>query len=529
MKAFADLYRRLDDTTCNRRKVDAMAAYFRSTPAADAVWAVRFLMGRKPRRGVSTRHLIQWAAEAAGVPDWLFEASRNVVGDLAEAATLLLPAARRESERPLHEWIENRLLPLGGMAPENRRNAVLEAWEEMGDSQRLVWNKLVTGGVRVGVSQGLVVQALEAASGVDAAVIAHRLAGERPATAQAYREILSPDTRDADISRPYPFCLACPLVGAVEALGPPALWQAEWKWDGIRAQAIRRGGRVFIWSRGEELVTGTYPEIAEAAARLPDGTVLDGEIVPWKEGRPLPVSELQRRIGRKAAGKKLLQEVPTVFLACDLLESDGKDRRGRPLAQRRETLSGVLSACGDDRLILSALVEAASWEGLAALRAQARQRGAEGFVLKRRDSVYGAGRHRGGWWKWKVDPFSVDAVLVYAQRGRGGRAGLCTDYTFALRRGEALVPFARAYSGLSDAEIREVHRFIRHNTVERFGPVRAVRPELVFEIAFEGIRASSRHKSGVAVRFPRIARWRRDKKAEEADALETLTALSRAK
>ena len=502
-----------------------MVNYFRRAPAEDAIWTVSFLIGRKPRQVVPTRELMKWAAELAGVPEWLFEASYDVVGDLAETITLLLPDSRRTSDRPLHQWVQQNLLPLRRMDPERRRSEILDAWARMDESQRFVWNKLITGGFRVGVSQRLVVRALERLSGIDAAVISHRLMGEWPATVDTYRRILSTDTRDADISRPYPFYLAYPLGGDLSALGALDHWQVEWKWDGIRGQIIRRSGEVFIWSRGEELVTHKYPELAEEAARLPDGTALDGEILPWKEGRPLPFSELQRRIGRKTAGRKLLQEVPTAFLAYDLLEFGRKDRRGWDLARRRKRLKQVLSKLPGSCLMVSPVVTVGSWEELAILRGDARRRGVEGFMLKRLDSVYQVGRRRGSWWKWKVDPLTVDAVLIYAQRGHGRRAGLYSDYTFAVRQGETLVPFAKAYSGLSDAEIRQVDRFIQRNTLERFGPVRSVRPELVFEIAFEGIWASSRHKSGVAVRFPRILRWRRDKKAEEADSIETLTSL----
>jgi len=525
MKAFADLYRSLDETTSINRKIYAMVAYFRHTQAQDAIWAVSFLIGRKPRQVVPTRKLMQWAAELAEVPEWLFEASYDVVGDLAETITLLLPHAPRTSSRPLHEWVERILLPLRKMEPESQRSEILNAWSEMNESQRFVWNKLITGGFRVGVSRRLVVRALERFSGIDAAVLTHRLMGEWQATADTYRRILSPDTRDADISRPYPFYLAYPLDDNLGDLGPLDCWQVEWKWDGIRGQVIHRSRQVFIWSRGEELVSEKYPELAEAAALLPDGTVLDGEILPWKEGRPLPFSELQRRIGRKTAGKKLLREVPTAFLAYDVLEFGGEDQRPKALLQRRKILSQMLSNLSANRLIVSPVVAARTWQDLQALREESRRRGVEGFMLKRLDSAYQVGRRRGDWWKWKIDPLTADAVLIYAQRGHGRRAGLYTDYTFAVRQGKSLVPFAKAYSGLSDDEIRQVDRFIQRNTLERFGPVRSVRPELVFEIAFEGIQESSRHKSGVAVRFPRIVRWRRDKKIEEADTIETLKSL----
>ncbi len=525
MKAFSDLYRSLDETTSTNRKIDAMVNYFRRAPAEDAIWAVSFLIGRKPCQVVPTRRLMQWAAELSGVPEWLFDASYDVVGDLAETITLLLPGATGTSNRPLHEWVDRQLLPLRGMDPDQQRREVLRAWNMMDESQRFVWNKLITGGFRVGVSRRLVVRALERFSTIDAAVISHRLMGEWPATPETYSRILSPDTRDADISRPYPFYLAYPLQNNLADLGSLDRWQVEWKWDGIRGQVIKRNDQVFIWSRGEELVTEKYPELAEDAALLPDGTVLDGEILPWKEDRPLPFSELQRRIGRKTVGKKLMMAVPTAFLAYDVLEFGGEDRRQEALLERRKMLSQVLSDFPGTHLIISPVVEARSWGELAVLREESRRRGVEGLMLKRLDSVYEVGRRRGSWWKWKIDPLTADGVLIYAQRGHGKRAGLYTDYTLAVWQGETLVPFAKAYSGLSDEEIRQVDRFIQRNTVERFGPVRSVRPELVFEIAFEGIQKSPRHKSGIAVRFPRIIRWRRDQKPQEADTIDTLKSL----
>jgi DNA ligase-1 len=319
--------------------------------------------------------------------------------------------------------------------------------------------------------------------------------------------------------------LAYPLADNLVDLGPLDHWQVEWKWDGIRGQVIKRSHQVFIWSRGEELVSEKYPELADAATQLLDGTVLDGEILPWKDDRPLPFSQLQRRIGRKTVGKTLLKEVPTAFLAYDILESNGVDQRQQPLSQRRNLLAQTLLNFPNNRFILSPLVTAHTWHDLEILHGESRRRGVEGFMLKRWDSIYQVGRRRGDWWKWKIDPLTADAVLIYAQRGHGKRAGLYTDYTFAVYQGDSLVPFAKAYSGLSDKEIREVDRFIQRNTLERFGPVRSVRPELVFEIAFEGIQESSRHKSGLAVRFPRISRWRRDKKIEEIDTIERLKTL----
>ncbi len=525
MNRFATLYTALDETTKTNAKVAALVDYFQAAPAKDAIWAVSFLIGRKPRQIVPTRKLRQWAAELAGIPDWLFDASYDVVGDLAETITLILPVSSSTSPRLLHHWIVNSLLPMRNKEEKIQREEILAAWHQMDNAQRFVWNKLITGGFRVGVSQKLVTRALARFSGIDEAVIAHRLMGNWEPNEEYFAQILSADTEDADISRLYPFYLAYALDEDIDKLGDVRQWQAEWKWDGIRAQVIKREGQVFIWSRGEELVTEKYPEIQAAAAGLPDGTVIDGEILPWKDDRPLHFSELQRRIGRKTVGKKLLADVPVILMAYDLLEHDGMDVRGEPLGWRDKRLSGLISRLEDDRIIHSPKVSGETWDALTEFKDDARRHGVEGLMLKKKDSPYRVGRRRGDWWKWKVDPLTVDAVLIYAQRGHGRRSGLYTDYTFAVWDNEGLVPFAKAYSGLTDQEIRRVDRFIRQNTIERFGPVRSVKPELVFEIAFEDIRRSTRHKSGVAVRFPRMARWRTDKAIQDADSLETIKAL----
>jgi DNA ligase-1 len=526
MKAFAELYASLDETTKTNEKLEALVRYFSSAPPADAAWAVYFLSGRKPRQVVPTRRLCEWAAELAQVPEWLFNECYDAVGDLGEVIALLLPPPEKATAVPLHKWVGEVLLPLRNAEEPIQRAQIERAWEEMSGKQRFVWNKLLTGSFRVGVSQRLITRALALVSGIDAAVIAHRLMGHWEPTPEFFASLVAADTRDAHASRPYPFFLAFALEDGPASLGDMADWQAEWKWDGIRAQLIRRQGRVFLWSRGEELVTDRYPEVAEAGALLPDGTVIDGELMPWKDGRALPFSQLQRRIGRKTLGAKLLEEVPVVLVAYDLLEHEGRDARDQPLEWRRARLAALVEempAAG--RILLSPVIEADSWEALAELRACCRERQVEGLMLKRRVSPYRVGRQRGDWWKWKVDPYTIDAVLVYAQRGHGRRASLYTDYTFAVWDGDRLVPFAKAYSGLTDAEIRKVDAFVRNNTVEKFGPVRAVKPELVFELAFEAIQRSSRHKSGIAVRFPRMARWRTDKTVEEADRLETIRAM----
>ena len=523
MKAFAELYAALDETTKTNAKIAALKRYFETAQPEDAAWAVNFLIGRRPKRLLESRKLAQWAIEESGVPDWLFGECFHAVGDFAETIALLLPPAASSTSLPLHYWVGERLLPMRDADDETKRGWLVAAWREMDERQRFAWNKLITGEFRVGVSQNLVVRAVAEVSGRPPEAVAHRLMGEWQPTAEFWRQLLATDTRDADASRPYPFYLAYPLEGEVEDLGEIHQWQIEWKWDGIRAQLIRRHSLTFLWSRGEELITERFPELEALGARLPEGTVIDGEIMPWKHGEPLAFAQMQRRIGRKILGQKILAEVPVVLVGFDVLELGGEDVRERPMEWRRARLEETTPP--ESALVASPIVRVASWDELKQLRQESRRRKVEGFMLKRLGSPYRVGRRRGDWWKWKIEPYSVDAVLIYAQPGHGRRASLFTDYTFGVWDAGKLVPFAKAYSGLSDEEIRQVDAFVRRNTTERFGPVQVVKPELVFELAFEGIQRSSRHRSGIAVRFPRMARWRHDKKPEEADTIETIRAL----
>ena len=527
MKLFTELYVELDQTNKTNEKVEAMRFYFERAAPADAAWAFYFLSGRKPRQIVPSRFLREWAIEMSGIPDWLYLESRDTVGDGAETSALLLPNNSKIDETPLHVLVEQQLLPLRGSDPATQREAVTDAWSRMNYSQRLVYNKLISGAFRVGVSQQLVVRALSQLSELPSDVITHRAMGDWEPTEEFFAHLIDPqmDTDETPIARPYPFHLAHQIDTQPHELGDISDWQAEWKWDGIRAQVIKRKGEVFIWSRGEELITDRFPEIADAASTLPDGTVLDGEILPWIEDRVMPFTELQRRIGRKNLSAKILSEVPVILQVYDLLEINGNDVRALDFRSRREMLEQLIALLPPESqgvFRTTEVVEAADWNDLASRREQSRELGVEGFMLKRRESPYRTGRHRGDWWKWKVDPLTVDAVLIYAQKGSGKRSNLFTDYTFAVWRDGELVPFAKAYSGLTDAEIRVVDRFVRANTIETFGPVRSVKPELVFEIGFEAIQKSTRHKSGVAVRFPRILRFREDKTIEQADSIETI-------
>lgn len=524
MKAFAGLYAALGRTTSTNDKLAAMQEYFKAAAPADAAWAVYFLSGHKPRQVVPSRKLLAWAAETARIPEWLAGESLDAVGDLAEAVTLLLPPNNVSDPRPLHEWVEQRLLPLREMPEAHQRAALESAWHALDDAQRLVWNKLIAGSLRIGVSQQSVMRALAQVSGLDIKTIAHRMMGQWQPSAAFFEQLIHPDDASVGQSHPYPFFLCYALDQPPEQLGDIEAWAAEWKWDGIRAQLIKRNGEIFLWSRGEELIGERFPEIVSAATQLDHDFVIDGEILSWANGQVLPFGRLQRRIGRKKLTPALLKEIPAVLMSYDLLELSGADLRAEPFAKRRAALENLLAGFNDN-IILSPLIEARDWDELAALRQRSREFQVEGFVLKEKQSQYGAGRRRGAWWKWKVDPYTIDAVLIYAQSGHGRRASLYTDYTFGIWRDGALVPFAKAYSGLSDDEIREVDRYIRANTVERFGPVRAVKPELVFELAFEAIQRSTRHKSGIAVRFPRMLRWRRDKTPIDADSLTTIEAM----
>jgi len=545
MKAFAALYQALDASTSSLVKQAALQRYLRDAPPADAAWAVYFLAGGKPRQLVPVKLLRLLAQEAAGLPAWLFEESYQAVGDLAETIALLLPPAEDAHDLGLAAWVGQHLLPLRGLAPDELTARLRAQWRQLASQERLVYFKLITGAFRVGVSRLAVTQALAAVGGLPATQVAQRLMGythpgARP-DAAAYLALVAPHDAHAPDARrggqPYPFFLAHPLALPTEqfdeALGATADWVAEWKWDGIRAQLVRRAGRSWLWSRGEELITDRFPELARLGDALPDGTVIDGEIVVWRDGRVQPFAALQTRVGRKTLGARLLRETPAALIAYDLLEAQGQDLRGQPFAQRRAQLEALADTLAHPTLVLSPRLEAPTWHALAETRAQARERGVEGLMLKQRQSAYGVGRTReaGTWWKWKIDPMSVDAVLIYAQRGHGRRASLYSDYTFAVWDAppeapeRQLVPFAKAYSGLSDAEMAQVDARIRRSTIESFGPVRSVTPTMVFELGFEGISRSTRHKSGIAVRFPRMLRWRQDKPVQEADTLQTLAAL----
>jgi DNA ligase-1 len=544
MREFASLYDELDATTSTTRKLAALKRYFDRAQPANGAWAVYFLAGGKPRQIVPAKLLRQFSAEMAGIPEWLFDECYQSVGDLAETIAHILPPPRYRSEAGLAEWMEQRLLPLRGQAPEVVRTALFTYWNELDTQERFLLAKLISGSFRVGVSKLLVIRALSEIAGVDKKIIAQRMMGWTEGTAlpdpDRYNRLLAVQAESDELvqgGQPYPFFLAHPLQVEPQALGDIRRWQVEWKYDGIRAQLVQRSGQRWLWSRGEELISDRFPEIS--GIPLPEGTVLDGEILIWKNDKPASFADLQKRIGRIKVSARILADFPAVFIVFDLLEQDGQDMRQTAQAERRRRLEEVVHSISAPNLILSPLVEASDWETLGKIRESSRSGAVEGLMLKANDSAYGVGRTKdaGIWWKWKIDPYTVDAVLVYAQKGHGRRASLYTDYTFAVwggaedregadvaqdARKRKLVPFAKAYSGLTDREIARVDALIRKTTIEKFGPVRSVIPSLVFEIGFEGIARSTRHKAGIAVRFPRMLRIRDDKTVDEADTLETL-------
>src|ERR1700722_16149830 len=545
MKRFTQLFKELDRTNRTNEKVAALESYFRDAPPEDAAWALYFLSGRKVPRAISSTNLRAIATEEAQLAPWLMDECYQAVGDLAETLALILPRPKLDLSWPLHQLVEERLLPLqnGG---QNSRVLLVQTWRELNDSERFVWNKLITGSFRVGVAQTLVARALAAVAGMEPAIMAHRLMGRWQPTVEDFKRIIDgKDAIEQEVARPYPFFLASPLSGLPSELGDLHDWQIEWKWDGIRGQLIHRQDQVLVWSRGDEMLNDTFPEIVELGEALPAGTVLDGEILVWQNEMPQPFGLLQRRLGRKTVSTKVRSQLPVVFLAFDVLEWQGQDWRHRPLKERHQQLEKIIqetmSAASTEGksspailetpdlfehlspsqkvqlpLRLSSVVQVGSWEELDRLRRESRARHVEGIMLKSLSSQYGVGRQRGDWWKWKIEPLLMDAVLINAQLGHGRRASLYTDYTFGVWHAGKLVPVAKAYSGLDDEEIAEVDKFVRANTEDKFGPIRVVKPELVFELAFEAIQKSSRHKAGVAVRFPRMNRWRHDKKPEDA-------------
>jgi DNA ligase-1 len=524
MKRFAKLIQQLELSNKTNDKIAALVDYFNHADDKDKVWVIALFTGKKPKRPIKSALLKYWAIDITETPEWLFAESYSNVGDLSETIALLLPTAENTSDFQLHKWIED-LHDLEGKNDETKKDFILNAWNKLENQERFIFNKLISGNFRIGVSNKMLVNALAKQSSLDSAQVMHSIMGKWDPYEITFHELINGIHVNTDNSWPYPFCLAYALEQEPEKLGDISEWQAEWKWDGIRGQIVKRNGELFIWSRGEELVTEQFPELHFMIDVLPDGVVLDGEILAVQDKQVLSFSTLQQRLNRKTINKKQLEDAPIGFFVYDILEYETKDFREEPLNVRRKILEQLIGNLDESPVIISPVINCNTWEELAELRQTSRSINSEGIMLKKLSSHYHSGRKRGDWWKWKINPYTVDAVMIYAQKGSGRRANFFTDYTFAVRDGENLVTIAKAYSGLTDKEIKEVNSFVTRNAIEKFGPVRTVKPELVFEIAFEGIAESKRHKAGLALRFPRILRWRKDKKADEINTLEDLRQL----
>ena len=524
MKEFATLIHALDSSNKTNLKKEAVLHFFREASDKDKLWFLALMTGKRPKRSIAVKDLKNWTLEITEIPEWLFIESYAAVGDLSETLALLLPSASQLIEKSLSDWMDE-IIALQNASIAEKKAFVLRSWNGLSTVERFIFNKLLGGSFRLGISAKGLINALAQYTGTEASAVAHSIMGDWNPHEVEFEKLIHGTYSDTNLSKPYPFCLAYPIEKEPEELGSIKTWQVEYKWDGIRGQLIKRSGDIHIWSRGEELVTAQFPEITAALSQWSGSFVLDGEILAVKDDRVLNFSELQKRINRKTIPKALREEVPISVYLYDLLELNGMDLRQEPLAYRRVQLEELYAANPGTILKLSPLIYAEDWTALQQIQTAARELNSEGIMLKKMDSPYYAGRKKGGWWKWKVNPMSIDAVLIYAQKGSGRRSAHYTDYTFAVKDGDQLVTIAKAYSGLTDKEILEVSRFVKQNSLEKFGPVRTVRPELVFEIAFEGIGYSKRHKSGVALRFPRILRWRKDKTAAEIDTLDDIKQL----
>ena len=526
MKTFAQLITSLESTNKTNAKIDAMVHYLQTAPENDKLWFLALFTGKRPKRPVNTNLLKLWALEITQLPEWLFLESYSSVGDLGETLSLILPPPENEIDKSLSQWMSE-LIDLKDKTEEEKRIYVIESWNGLDYTERFIFNKLIGGSFRIGVSKKLLINALSRYSEIDSSQLMHSIMGKWNVEEENFEDLISGTNINPDNSKPYPFCLAYPMEKEIHELGNPEDWQAEYKWDGIRGQLIKRNNEVFLWSRGEELVTPQFPELVSALEKMEGDFVLDGEILGVVDNQVLNFNELQKRLNRKTITAKMLKEIPVKSFVYDILEFNGEDLREKPLSERRAILEKLINENPHENIKLSEIIQYKNWEELTEIRSNSRENNSEGLMLKQKNSHYHSGRKKGDWWKWKVDALTIDAVLIYAQKGSGRRSGYYTDYTFAVKKEDQLVTIAKAYSGLTDKEIMEVSKFVTKNSLEKFGPVRTVKPELVFEIAFEGIGYSNRHKSGVALRFPRIVRWRRDKKVDEIDDIEEVKKLIR--
>ena len=526
MKTFAQLITSLESTNKTNAKIDAMVHYLQTAPENDKLWFLALFTGKRPKRPVNTNLLKLWALEITQLPEWLFLESYSSVGDLGETLSLILPPPENEIDKSLSQWMSE-LIDLKDKTEEEKRIYVIESWNGLDYTERFIFNKLIGGSFRIGVSKKLLINALSKYSEIDSSQLMHSIMGKWNVEEENFEDLISGTNINPDNSKPYPFCLAYPMEKEIHELGNPEDWQAEYKWDGIRGQLIKRNKEIFLWSRGEELVTPQFPELVSALENMEGDFVLDGEILAVVDNQVLNFNELQKRLNRKTITAKMLKEIPVKSFVYDILEFNGEDLREKPLSERRAILEKLINENPHENIKLSEIIQYKNWEELTEIRSNSRENNSEGLMLKQKNSHYHSGRKKGDWWKWKVDALTIDAVLIYAQKGSGRRSGYYTDYTFAVKKEDQLVTIAKAYSGLTDKEIMEVSKFVTKNSLEKFGPVRTVKPELVFEIAFEGIGYSNRHKSGVALRFPRIVRWRRDKKVDEIDDIEEVKKLIR--
>jgi DNA ligase-1 len=525
MKDFVKLINAVEITNKTNAKINALVDYFGNASEKDKLWLIAIFTGKRPPRPVKSNLMREWCREIVQLPEWLFLESYSSVGDLGETMALLLPNPSHKIEKPLHEWMTE-IIALRGQSESEKKAYVLHAWSGLEMQERLIFNKLIGGSFRMGVSKKTLVNALSKLSGIDSNQLMHSIIGNWDIDNISFNELLNGKHINYDNSKPYPFCLAYALDKDLNEIGAPKEWQVEYKWDGIRGQVIKRNDEIYIWSRGEEMVTSQFPEIEAVFKNFEDDFVIDGEILALKNNSVLLFNDLQKRLNRKTISKKLLEDIPVGFYTYDMLEWNGDDIRERPLSERREMLEQLISKSKEDKLLkISEIIEFEKWNDLNDIRNSARKINSEGLMLKKNTSIFHVGRKKGEWWKWKVDPLTIDVVMIYAQKGSGRRSSKYTDYTFAVKNGDQLVTVAKAYSGLTDKEITAVSRFVNKNAIEKFGPVRTVKPELIFEIAFEGIARSNRHKSGVALRFPRIKRWRHDKTIDDIDTIESVQAL----
>jgi DNA ligase 1 len=516
---FAPLLDSLAFTPSRLGKLRLMHEYFMSTPDPDRGWALAALTGELSFAGVKPAQIRDLVLERVDAE--LFSLSHDFVGDLAETVALIWPKKHGANHVPsLSEVVDSM-----AVATRDSSGALLGAWLDALDATaRWALLKLATGALRVGVSARLAKTALaedSTASLDEIEAVWHAL---HPPYTELFAWLEGRAARPELGDRPTftPLMLAQPLEEDDIPKLSPADYRAEWKWDGIRVELVGRGGERRLYSRSGDDIGAAFPDLL---ATLNEDVVLDGELLVMRDGVIAPFNDLQQRLNRKIATSKMIADYPAWLRLYDILERAGEDLRPLPFDERRHRLEQWYRAAPRTRMDISPLLPFTAWDQLREFRDTARERAIEGLMLKRGDSAYVSGRPKGPWFKWKRDALTVDTVLMYAQRGHGKRSSFYSDYTFGVWREAELVPVGKAYSGFTDEELRRLDRWIRDHTIDRFGPVRAVEPDLVLEVAFDSVHRSTRHKSGLAMRFPRIHRIRWDKPAAEADQVETLAKL----